>query len=341
MQFIESCSTPLRVLALRFLPPFPSLNVASNGLVVIAILLNLFVTTFAFGQPKEFKLTFDGKRAFGDLEKICEFGPRFSSSEGMLAQQKFLTDEFRKNGLVVEEQRFPYRHPETGEQVSLVNLIAKFNPQSKRRLLLCAHYDTRPFPDNDPVNPEGVFLGANDGASGVALLLELSRHFQNMNIQYGIDIVLFDAEEFVFDAARDPMFVGSNYFSKEYAANKRTQFYRGGILVDMVGDADLEIGMEKNSLKFAGPLTRQVFKSAKDLGIKEFTQKPLHEIRDDHLPLNQIARIPTIDLIDFDYPKPGANSYWHTMADVPNSCSAASLEKVGQVLQHFLNNYRP
>ena len=121
----------------------------------------------------------------------------------MSRQQEMLTNFFRKNGAVIELQSFQARHPQTGKAVELNNLIARWFPQRNNRVLLCAHYDTRPFPDRDPTNPGGVFIGANDGGSGVAVLMELSNHLLQLPgsagvDSAGVDIVLFDGEELVF-----------------------------------------------------------------------------------------------------------------------------------------------
>ncbi|MEC7109602.1 MAG: M28 family peptidase, partial [Planctomycetota bacterium] len=114
-------------------------------------------------------------------------------------------------------------------------------------------------------------------------------------------------------------------------------FYRFGVLVDMVGDANLELYYERNSLRLARTVTRQVWQSAKVLREASFVPRPRHEISDDHLPLNEIARVPTTNLVDFDYPKIGSKqSYWHTEADTADKCSPESLQKVGRVLLHWL-----
>ena len=131
------------------------------------------------------------------------------------------------------------------------------------------------------------------------------------------------------------MFLGSIHFSNEYAARRFKGRYRYGVLVDMVADKNLEIHYEGNSLTMAPRLTRHLWSVAGELGISEFKKTKRHQIRDDHLPLNEIARIPTCDIIDFDYPSPG-NSYWHTEKDVVENCSADSLGKVGRVVLEWI-----
>lgn len=283
------------------------------------------------------RIPFDGRQAYQYLLDICEIGPRISGSEGMAKQQEYLQSRFEEMGATVEYQAFPVPHPETLEPTTMRNMIIQWHPDRKHRILICAHYDTRPFPDQDPVDPTGLFIGANDGASGPALLLELGKHMKELDRHFGVDFVLFDGEEFVFDRRRDPLFIGSTYFAEEYAARPPEYQYTFGVLVDMIGDQSLELYYESNSMLHARDLTRSIWNTARRLRVREFIPRVRHEIRDDHLPLNQIARIPTCDLIDFDYPAPNArHSYWHTREDSPDKCSPVSLAKVGWVLKEWI-----
>lgn len=283
----------------------------------------------------------DGRRAMNYLEKICRFGPRCSGSPGMAAQRQWLIQFFRQHGGAVREQSFRIRHPQTGEAVELVNLIVTWHPERAERVLLCTHYDTRPFPDEerDPQRRRGTFIGANDGASGVALFCELAHHMKQHAGGFGVDFVLFDGEEFVFDKQRDRYFLGSEFFARDYVVRRPVR-YRGGVLLDMIGDRELQIYQEKHSLRYAKQIVRDVWSVARELRIKEFRPRARYDVRDDHLPLNRIARIPTIDIIDFDYPRPGKRIYWHTQADTPDKCSADSLQKVGRVVWVWLQRIR-
>src|SRR5690606_17984524 len=139
------------------------------------------------------------------------------------------------------------RHPLDGSEVRMANLMVSWHPDRRERILICAHYDTRPYPDQDRLNPRGTFIGANDGASGVALLMELAHDMLALDGKLGVDFVLFDAEEFVFDDNADIYFLGSEYFARQYAAKRLECDYRYAILVDMIGDADLQIYEERNS----------------------------------------------------------------------------------------------
>ena len=291
----------------------------------------------ALDQEETAITKFDGEYAYQILGDVCKLGARVSTSEAMKKQQDLIKSHFEELGAKVIEQDFQARHPLDGRFVTLKNLIVRFHPERKRRLLFACHYDTRPFPDRDPKNPTGVFQGANDGASGVGLFFELGKHISQMEGNYGIDLVFFDGEEFVWRSGVDPMFLGSTFFATEYSKNRWDVKYYYCILVDMIADKELELYYEANSLQMAPKLTKSIWGVAAEMGVKEFVQKERHTIRDDHLPLNTIARIQTCDIIDFDYPNVNSNNaFWHTEQDVPENCSAESLEKVGRVLVEWL-----
>jgi len=288
------------------------------------------------------KMSFDGDAAYKYLSQICELGRRPSGSEGMAKQQRILQDHFTKLGGTVSFQAFDVRHPEDGSRVTMKNLIVQWHPERKERILLCAHYDTRPFPDQDRLRPRGVFIGANDGGSGVAVLSELGKHMPGLTGRYGVDFVFFDGEEFLYDKNRDRdrYFLGSQFFAKKYVAEPPEYRYVKGVLLDMVGDADLQILKERISMRHARRVVDDVWRTAKRLGVTEFSSRVRSgDIRDDHVPLNRIAKIPTIDIIDFDYPSPRHRSYWHTEQDSADKCSAESLGKVGWVILEWLKGH--
>jgi len=289
------------------------------------ILLTAAVLTALLAASTTHGAAPDARRAFRYLEQICRIGKRISGSPGMERQQQLLIQHFEALGAQVKLQPLRVTHPLRGTPVRLANMIVSWHPTSRERVLLACHYDTRPYPDRDRFRRRGVFLGANDGASGVALLMELGHHIRALKPRYGIDFVFFDAEEFVYSSS-DKYFLGSEHFSRNYKEQPPGHRYRFGVLVDMIGDKRLTVYQEKNSLKYAPALTHSVWQSAKRAGVREFVAKPKHEVQDDHIPLNTIAHIPTCDLIDFDY------LYWHTTKDLPRNCSGASLAKVGRVL---------
>jgi hypothetical protein len=283
-------------------------------------------------------IQYESERAFGYLKQLCDIGPRPSGSAGMAEQQEMLGQFFRERGADVSFQTFQIRHPEDGSNVALANLIASWHADRPKRFLICAHYDTRPFPDQDRRNPKGLFVGANDGASGTAGLMELANQMTDLPEDVGVDLVAFDGEEFVFQQGRDDYFLGSNFFAEKYKATPPPVPYRAGVLLDMIGDRELKIYYEKNSLRFAPKVAREIWSVARRLRVRAFVPKSRHEIQDDHLPLNRIANIPTVDLIDFDYPREGfgAPSYWHTEQDVPENCSGDSIAAVVWVIHEWL-----
>ena len=278
------------------------------------------------------EIPFNGTRAYEYLKQLCAIGPRPSGSPGMLAEQKLLTDHFQKLWGKVELQRFAVPHPLDKSQVPMANLIVRWQPERKQRILFCAHYDTLPYPMMDPVNPKGTFIGANDGGSGVALLMEMGHSMNDLPAGYGVDFVFLDGEEFLFDP-QGTYFLGSEYFARQYAQDRSGVRYRWGVLLDMVGDADLQIYQERNSMLWQDtrPLVDAIWRTARRLGVHEFVAQRKYEILDDHVPLHNIGRIPICDLIDFDYPS------WHTQGDTADKCSALSLAKVGWVLRQWLS----
>jgi glutaminyl-peptide cyclotransferase len=278
------------------------------------------------------QIPFDGASAYKYLTQLCDLGPRLSGSPGMKQQQELLVAHFEKLGATVERQAFEVRHPLDGSAVKLTNLIVHWHPQRNVRMLLCAHYDTRPLPDQDPVNRQGRFVGANDGASGVAILMELGKSMPRLAGSVGVDFVLFDGEELIYRET-DKFFLGSEHFAREYIRIPPAYRYRAGVLMDMVGDTDLQLYLEPNSLRYARSVTADLWAVARRLKVREFVTQPMQRaVSDDHIPLNEIARIPTCDIIDFTYP------YWHTEGDTPAHCSALSLAKVGWVVYEWLKD---
>jgi glutaminyl-peptide cyclotransferase len=314
--------------------------------LVLATLVTLAAPLASAEQPADDSPAdrFEGQRAYSYLKQICKLGNRMSGSDGMRLQQELLVKHFTGLGAQVDYQRFQMtRHPLTDKLVPMANLIVQWRPQATERILLCAHYDSRPRPDREP-NPRlrrsGEFLGANDGASGAAVLMEMGHHVKNLPEGYGLDFVFFDAEEFVF-SRRDKYFLGSEWFARNYVNQPPKHRYLAGVLLDMVGDAKLSIYQEKHSATWPDtrPLVQEIWDTAARLGVKEFIPRVGYEVLDDHVPLRNIAKIPVIDVIDFQYPD-RTNRYWHTTADTPNRCSAASLGKVGWVLQEWLATKR-
>ncbi len=276
-------------------------------------------------------IPFNGARAYEYLKQLCALGPRPSGSAAMEAQQKLLAEHFKKLGGDVEFQRFQVPHPLDNSPVPMANIIVHWRPELSERVLICAHYDTLPFPLLDRRDPRGVFLGANDNAGGVALLMELARDIPNLDGRFGIDFLLLDGEEFIF-SRQDRLFLGAEYFARQYVNQPPKYRYRWAVLLDMISDKDLQIYQERNSLRWEDtrPLVEVIWATAARLGVREFIPRPGHDVQDDHIMLHNIGGISCIDVIDFDYPP------WHTQADTPDQCSPLSLAKVGWVLSQWL-----
>ncbi len=216
----------------------------------------------------------DGKRAFGYLEKICEIGPRVAGSPENARQRKMVADHFTKMGGKVREQPFQAENPLTRQPVEMVNLIGSWHPERLQRVLISAHYDTRPHADqeDDPDRHGLPFLGANDCALGVALLMEIAHHLDKMETTVGVDLILFDGEELVYGdrPRKGEYFLGSWAFARAYAKEverpENKSRYVAGILLDMVGGRDQKLRREPNSMEFAPALVREVWAVARQVG---------------------------------------------------------------------------
>jgi hypothetical protein len=305
----------------------------------VLTLLGGLVASVAAADDGDARADFSGGRAMGHLEEICRLGPRPSGSPAMDRQRALLADHFRKAGGIVAGQAFQIRDRHSGKPVHLENLIVTWHPDRTDRVLIGAHYDTRPFADRDPADPRGTFIGANDGASGVALMMELAGAMPGLPGDVGVDFVLFDAEEYVV-APRDPYCLGSNFFARTHAADRKAgrlkHDYRCGVVVDMVADRDLEIWQEQHGVDWPDtrPVVEAIWDVAGRMGVRQFVARPKYAVEDDHVPLRMIAGIPTCDIIDFDFPQ------WHTTEDTPENCSAESLHAVGSVLLQWLREQR-
>ena len=272
---------------------------------------------------------YDGARAFSYIERQVGFGPRVAGTEGHAAQLAWMTEHLRQHADTVIVQ--PFTHVSgTGGTLRMTNLFARFNPDASERILLLAHWDTRSIADADadPDRRDEPILGANDGASGTALLLHMAELLGANAPPIGVDILLVDGEDYL----PGEMYLGASHF----AANPPIAGYRPryGVLVDMIADADPVYPVEGNSAELAPDVIRRVYALAHELGYS--AQFPLVQgqaISDDHLPLNQ-AGIPTIDIIDFDF-GPG-NSLWHTHQDDLSAVSVRGLEAVGTVLTELV-----
>jgi len=252
----------------------------------------------------------------------------------MRQQQALLRKHFEGQGAKVELQRFQGKQRSRTSTVDMSNFIARWHPDRTRRVILCAHYDTRPHADqeSDPRKRNQPFLSANDGGTGVALLMELAHHVRDLKTTVGVDFVLFDGEEYIFEKD-DEYCLGSKQFADRYRKARKPPVYVGALNLDMVGGKVIRFPIETNSWLLASQLTADVWNVAEELGCTAFRKAPGPSVQDDHVPLNR-AGIPAVDIIDFSYP------HWHRLSDVPANCSGESLEQVARVLSVWLQRVR-
>ena len=269
---------------------------------------------------------FNGEKAFQYLEAQCDFGPRKPGSDGHAQCKDYIIDFLKTNGAIVHTQEFSAEV--RGQEYNYTNIIASYYQNKPRRIFIGAHWDTRPWADKDADSTKHntPIIGANDAASGVAVLMELATILQaNEPPVYGIDLLFFDAEDAGTYSINESWCLGSQYFVEHYTG-KEPEFV---IIVDMIGDADLDIRIESFSQNSSPALVKKVWDIARKNDIRSFSSKKTYYIFDDHYPFLE-AGYEAIDIIDMEYP------YWHTIADTPDKCSIESLQDVGTVLTHLI-----
>jgi Zn-dependent M28 family amino/carboxypeptidase len=260
------------------------------------------------------------------LRAQVQCGPRIPNSPGAECARQHILSTLRGARARVGLQRFTLADPYGGDSLRLQNVVANYFPERAARVLLAAHYDTRPRADRDTgLAREQPIPGANDGASGVAVLLEVAQAVSNWDPGLGVDLVFLDGEDYGRESDLEQYLLGSKYFVRSMGEYRP----RAVLLVDMVGKRGLRIPMEGNSRAAAPELTRLVFDVASSLGATAFVREDGPALYDDHVPFLR-AGIPAVDLIDFDY------SPWHTRGDTPEQCAPESLAQVALVLLHTL-----
>ena len=287
--------------------------------MIIAIII---MASYIFSNDIEF----NSSKAYNYVLEQCNLGPRYPGSPGHKLCKDYLVSELSKFSDNVIIDTHIIDDPLTSEKVSIHNLFARINPSLKKRILLIAHWDTRRFADRDLdlKNHKEPVLGANDGASGIAVILTL---LSQINVEnYGIDILFTDAEDMGNYGEIESWAIGSRLFSKKYP--KPLPIF--GICVDMVADIDLEFKVEQHSFKMAPELVKMIWNIAKSKNYKNFKFEMGAPIIDDHLSFSMETGVPSINIIDLDY------KFWHTVHDTPENISSKSLTIIGDVLLTFL-----
>lgn len=290
-----------------------------------------------FSAPSTYP-AFSGDRAFTLLERQVAFGARVPGSRAHAACLQFYLAFFDSLDIAVERQDFSLPGYD-GKPLPLTNVIARINPAAERRILLAAHWDSRPWADyeKDPDRALRPVPGANDGASGVAVLLHAAEILSARPPAIGVDIVLFDGEDYGRENDESMFLLGSRYYAVTRGDAVRPLF---GILLDLVGDRDARFPREAFSAQYAGDVLDMVWDAADALGLTRFTRETHSPILDDHVPLNTVAGIKTINIIDaalvgHDSTSP-RRQYWHTLDDLPAQCAPAPLEDVGTLLMYLI-----
>ncbi|MBI1723366.1 MAG: M28 family peptidase [Gemmatimonadetes bacterium] len=287
-----------------------------------AMLVLLALVVACRGRSSEAAQRFDGAQAMRWVEHQVAAGPRVPGTAAHRAIGEWIETELRKSADSVEVQEFDHVTAR-GDTLHLRNIIARFRPQDPSRVLYVAHWDTRPTADQDPdpTKRDMPIPGANDGASGVAVMLGVAAELKRQPPAVGVDIVVVDGEDYGSFDGEDAL-IGSRYFARHLPQGYRPLF---GVVWDLVGDRDQQFEQEGYSLDRAPEVVERVWRTAEDLGLgRVFRPRRGLYLTDDHVPLLE-AGIHAIDVIDFDY------APWHTTADTPDKLSAGSLANVGRL----------
>jgi len=286
--------------------------------------------------------SFNADSAYNYVKKQLDFGPRVPESKAHAQCAEWFIDFFNDKADTVYVQEFRTRLY-NGKGIDGKNIIASFNPEAKKRILLGAHWDSRPFADHDPdeKNWNTPIDGANDGASGVGVLMEVARVLKENPMNTGIDIILFDLEDYGAPQylnlmTNDDWALGSQYWSKNpHVYNYRAYF---GMLLDMVGAPNPKFPKEYYSQQFAPSLSNDVWRMARELGYSDyFTNEIGHPINDDHIYVNINANIPMIDIIHLENNEESSfYPYWHTLKDNIEQIDPKTLGMVGDVVLNVI-----
>ncbi len=285
--------------------------------------------------------SFNADSAYFFVKKQVDFGPRVLSSLAWKNCSDWLVKKLKNYTENVIVQNAPVVTYDNKKH-TIRNIIASFHPKKKNRIMLCAHWDSRHIADHDSVNKNKPILGANDGGSGVGILLEIARQISLKKPNIGLDIILFDAEDYgqpensKFPQMQDTWCLGSQFWSKN--PHEKNYFARYGILLDMVGGKNATFGHEQISRYYASNIIQKVWKKANQLGYgKYFIFENTPQILDDHYYVNIISAIPTINIIEYDpSTKHNFNKHWHTHQDDMRNISKETLKAVGQTIVEII-----
>lgn len=285
--------------------------------------------------------SFNEDTAFAFVKKQVDFGPRVPGTEAHAKTAKYFEEVLKSYGAEVQIQNGKVKTFD-GKTFELKNIIARFNSAETKRILLAAHWDTRPFADQDKNNTNKAIDGANDGGSGVGVLLEVARQLSINKAAMGVDIILFDLEDYgqpensKFPEMRDSYCLGSQYWAKNPTIPNYKPMY--GVLLDMVGGENVYFTQEEVSRTYAPQVVEYVWQKAAQAGYSSnFSYEQTPAIIDDHYYINSIANIPMVDLIHRDGTTlSGFWKHWHTHEDKIDNIDKKSLKVTGQVLMQLI-----
>ena len=317
------------------------------------MLLSLLSCSRSGGSDKSIQAAaFSADSAYAYIDAQVAFGPRVPGTAAHEQCARYLRGKLAEFGASVriEQGQLPNY---AGEPQQIYNIIGSYAPEAKRRILLCAHWDSRPWCDQEPNYDDRMqpVLGANDGASGVGVLLEVARQlgeFQGAGskFQVGIDIVFFDAEDmgtpsfYTGKEREDTWCLGSQLWARQHKADGSAKAYEFGVLLDMIGSPEAVFPKEYYSLQYAAPFVEKIWRAADELGYgRWFRDTRSYPLTDDHYYVNTLAGIPCLDIIHYDTQHgTGFAYYWHTTQDDMHNISKATLDAVGRTLTTVIMN---
>jgi hypothetical protein len=282
---------------------------------------------------------FNADSTYDCIKKQVDFGPRVPNTKAHEACAKYLENKLRQYTPDVTVQTGDVKAYD-GTILHIKNIIGMVHPEKQRKILLCSHWDSRPWADEDSVDKRKPIDAANDAGSGIAMMLEIARQLQHANPDIGVIILMEDAEDYGVSQDENSYALGAQFWAKSLDKTKYLADY--GILLDMVGAANARFLQEQFSIDYAPTVVNKVWAQAQASGTSNyFIMNHTGGITDDHLPINRIASIPTIDIVDYDQSRPkGFGFYWHTHADNIKIIDKNTLKAVGQTLLDLIFSER-